>query len=132
MTIEQAILTALLADAGLIAVVGERIYPVLAPQDVVKPYIVFSKISAPRDHTHDGGSGLVNARFQFSCFATTYQVAKQVAGLIQAVLQGYSGTLGGAGGVVVNGCFYEDETDLYEPDSALFHVAVDYRLWHQE
>lgn len=132
MIIEQAIITALLADSALIAVVGQRIYPVLAPQDIEAPYVVINKISGPRNHSMGGSSHLVNPRFQFSCFATTYAVAKQVSGLIQTVLQGYSGTLGGVGGVAVNGCFYEDETDMYEDDTKLFHVALDFKLWHEE
>lgn len=131
MIIEQAILTALLADATLSALVSTRIYYVKAPQDATTPYVVFFKISSQRVASHDGASGLADARFQFSCFGTTYKSVKDMVAAIQGVLEGFTGTLG-TGGVAVNGCYYENETDLYEPDNKLYHTAVDYRFWHNE
>lgn len=132
MIIEQAILTDLKTDGTLAALVGTRIYPARAIQDVTTPYIVFSKVSGVRVSSHDGASGLVDARFQFSIFSTTYKSCKDVAVAIQGVLEGFSGTMGGAGGVTVGGCFYLDENDFYEDDSRLYHVAVDYRFWYEE
>jgi len=133
MLIEQALHDALLADATVTGLVGERVYYGKAKQDTVSPYIVITKQSAPRMHSHDGASGLVNARFTFEIYAVSYLSVKTIAAAIQSVLQGYSGTMGGAGGVYVNGCFYEDETDLsWELESDLHGLAVNYRLWHQE
>lgn len=132
MRIEQALKKYLEAQSGLTALVGERIDYVRAPQDVAAPYLVFFKVSGPRVHSHDGVSDLANPRFQFSCFAGTYYEAKQVAEQVQTALDAYSGTMGGAGGVSVGACFYENETDIYETDANLFHVAVDYLIWHEE
>ena len=132
MLIEQAILTALKADSTLTALTGSRIYYVIAPQIVTTPYLVFFKVSGVRVSSHDGGSGLVDARFQFSCFGETYKACKDMTVAIQGLLEGFSGTLGGTGGVVVGGCYYLDEQDFYEGDSKLYHVAVDYRFWHNE
>lgn len=132
MKIEQAILTELLAASGLTTFVGERIYYVKAPQDVEKPYIVFLKVSAPREHDHDGASHLVRATFQFSSFAETYYEAKQVTEQIQSALQAFSGTMGTGAGVEVGGAFYENEVDLYEEATGLYHVLSDYRIWHYE
>jgi len=129
MLIEQAILDELIGTAGITDLVGQRIYYVKAPQDVTTPYIVFTKVSAPREHDHDGSSGLVGARFQFSVFATTYYEAKQIVVQVQAVLQAYSGTMGE---VVVNGSFYQNEVDFWEEDTKLYHVACDYLIWYNE
>ena len=132
MLIEQAILTRLLADSAISTLVGTRIYYVRADQAVAKPYIVFSKISAIRVSSHDGGSGLANPRFQFSCFGETYKSVTDIAVAIQDSLEGFTGVMGGVGGVNVNGCYYEDETDFYEEDSKLYHRALDFKLWHDE
>ncbi|MFA5374129.1 MAG: DUF3168 domain-containing protein [Candidatus Omnitrophota bacterium] len=126
MVIETAILKHLLNTSAVTVLVGRRIYYVIAPQNVVKPYIVFSKISAVRVSSHDGPSHLANPRFQFSCFGETYKSMKDMALALQGALEGYTGTLGGAGGVPVNGVFYENETDLDD------NVAVDYKFWHEE
>jgi len=130
--IEQAILTELLGQSGLTDLIGERIYYVKAPQDVDTPYIVFFKVSAPREHSHDGASGLAHPRFQLSIFATTYYEAKQIAEQVQTALQAYSGTMGGAGGVEVGASFYENETDIWEEGQKLYHIAADYLIWHEE
>jgi len=132
MIIEQAILTLLAGTSGVTALVSNRIYYVQAPQKVDTPYIVFFKVSGNRDHTHDGATGLANPRFQVDIFGETYLSVKDVAAQVQAALQGYSGTMGGAGGVAVNGCFYEDENDFYGETTKLYHIAQDYILWHRE
>ena len=132
MLIEQAIKTELESTTALTALIGERIYYVKAPQDVETPYIVFFKVTGPREHSHDGASGLAHPRFQFSVFSTTYYEAKQIAEQLQAALQAFSGTMGTGTGVHVGACFYEDENDLYEVESKLYHIAVDYTFWHTE
>lgn len=103
-----------------------RVYYVTAPQDVGTPYIVFFKVSAPRQHSHDGASGLVRVRMQFSIFSDTYLEAKETAQALQAILQGYRGT---SEEVDIQAIFYEDENDFYDE---LYHVACDYMIWHKE
>lgn len=132
MQIEQAVLKALLADSGVTGLIGQRLYYVKAPQDVAKPYVVFFKASAPREYSHDGASGLARPRFQFSCFAMTYKKAKQIAEAIRGVIEAFSGTMGGAGGVEVGSCFCINESDIFEDNTQLYHVAVDYLIWHKE
>ncbi|MDD4985867.1 MAG: DUF3168 domain-containing protein [Dehalococcoidales bacterium] len=104
-----------------------RVYYVSAPQDVTAPYIVFLKVSAPREHAHDGAAGLARVRFQFSIFSSTYLAAKQTAQAMQAILQGYQGT---SEGIYIHVCLYDNETDMYENN--FYHVAVDYIVWHRE
>jgi len=132
MKIEQAIKKELLADSGITDLIGERLYYVKSPQDVISPYVVFLKASGPREYSHGGASKLARPRFQFSCFATTYYVAKQIAEAIRAAIEAFSGTMGGAGGVEVGSCFCINESDIYEDNTQLYHVAVDYLIWHKE
>lgn len=132
MLIEQAILKELIGTSGLTALVGQRIYYVKAPQDIESPYVVFSKLSAPREHDHDGASGLASARFQLSIFALTYREVKLIARQIQSVLQAFKGTMGGDGGVSVNGAFYQNEIDFWEENIKLYHTDCDYLIWYNE
>jgi len=132
MVIEQALRIYILAQSAITAYIGDRLYFVRAPQNAEKPYIVFFKVTGPRLHSHDGASGLANPRFQFSVFSDKYSVAKKICAALQAALDGYSGTMGGESGVSVGAVFYINETDIYEPDSKVFHIANDYEVWHQE
>lgn len=133
MDIETALMTHLLAQSAVTALVARRIHYLKAPQNVGTPYIVVTKISGPRKHSHDGSSQLAHPRFQFSCFAKTYGGAKGVTAALQTALQGYSGTMGGGSGVAVGNVIYEDETDL-DPgeNNELFGVGVDYIIWHKD
>jgi len=130
MLIEQGLMTYLLAQTGITSYVGERIYFVRAEQDVITPYIVITKISGVREHSHDGSSELAHPRFQITVFSTTYSSCKTIASAIQTALQGYTGTMGSE--VTVQAVFYENETDLYESDTDLFSVITDYIIWHVE
>lgn len=132
MQIEQAIKKELMVASGVTDLISTRLYYVRAPQNVTKPYVVFFKVSAPREYSHNGVSGLAQSRFQFSCFATTYYVAKQITEAIRAAIEAFSGTMGGDGGAGVGSCFCVNESDMYEDDTQLFHVAVDYLIWHHE
>lgn len=104
-----------------------RVYYVTVPQDVETPYIVFFKVSAPREHSHQGASGLVRARFQFSIFSKEYLEAKQTAQALQSILQGYQGI---SEDVEIQAIFYENETDSFENN--FYFIAVDYMIWHKE
>lgn len=131
MIIEQAIHDELLASA-VTDLVGQNIYYVKAPQDVTAPYVVLTKITSDRKHTYEGAVNLCESTFQISIFSDRYYETKQIAAQVQAVLDSYSGIMGGDSGVIVNACFYEAENDLYEDGVDLHHLACDYRLWHND
>jgi len=133
MIIETALVTYLLAQSTVTALVGDRIDLGIAKQTTIKPYVVISKISGVREHSHDGESGLAHPRLQISVFANSYGSAKQVTEAIRGVLDCYTGTMGGEGGVVVQAVFLEDETDFYEGEATnIYQVATDYIIWHEE
>jgi hypothetical protein len=132
MYVEHALLKHLLAQTALAALVGERIYYVSAPQDVQTPYIIFFKVSATRERSLTGTSHFVNSRFQFSIFSETYYEAKQIAGQIQLALQDKNNEIiGGESGVRVS-IQYDNEQDVYESESGLYHIPVEYLVDYNE
>jgi hypothetical protein len=130
--IEEALFSYLSGHAGLTALVANRIYPLVMPQGTTLPAVTFSKVSGPRVHAMQQDAGLAYPRFQVSCWGATYKQAKEVAGQVRAALQDFKGTMGGPGGVVVSGVFIQDENDLYEPNTQIYHVALDFVIWHLE
>ena len=102
-----------------------RIYALVAPQGVTKPYLVYSKVSPGRDYTHDGHSGLSRPRMQVSCYGTTYGSAKAVAVEVIAAMDAWF-----SGGVTF--APIAGEQDLYEPDTGLYHVPVDFFIHYAE
>jgi DNA-binding NarL/FixJ family response regulator len=127
--IEHALRSLLAEDTTIEGLVGERIYYTQAVQEADTPYIVITKVSGLRVHSHQGTSSLANPRIQLSVFSATYLEAKQIAQAIQSVLQGYTGT---SEEIEIQSCLYINEVDMYEQESKLYHVAVDYEIYHKE
>lgn len=132
MVIEEGLYNHLSNHAGLTALVGTQIYPIVIPQGKTPPMVTFQKINGPRVHAMQQDAGMAYPRFQVSCWGMTYKSAKDVAAQVRAALQDFKGTMGGVGGVVVSGVFIEDENDLYEPGTQVYHVALDFIIWHLE
>ena len=129
MYIEQAIKTHLLSKTALTTLVGQNIFYLgEVPQGVTEPYIVFFKVSTSRVHSYAGSSQLATSRFQFSVFSDSYYEAKQIVEQLQVALQGVTGNIGDSPYVNVGAILYENETDLYETETRLHHIAVDYMI----
>lgn len=115
--IEQELRTVI---EGLSSIPNTAIYPLTAPDTQKAPYMVFFKVSSPRDMDHDGFSGTTTARFQVSIFATSYQSAKLYSAELYGMVHTTSATI----------AWIElaNERDLYESDSGLYHIALDYMV----
>lgn len=66
--IETALRNLILADDGLHELIEERLYPVYRPQGVREACIVYQQIGGSDIVTTGGFVGLVDARFQLTCF----------------------------------------------------------------
>ena len=133
MTIEEALYTHLSGNAGLSALVSNRIYPMIMPQDVALPAVTYQKISGERMHTLQTDPGVASPRFQFNCWGSSYSSAKAVAVKVKDALKDFTGTLGGAGGVtVLRVVGPEDELDDYDAETETFRTILDFFIWHQE
>jgi len=129
MYIETALKTHLLSKTALTALVGQNIFYLgEVPQGVTEPYVVFFKVSTTREHSFSGSSQLARARFQFSVFSDSYYEAKQIVEQLQVALQGVTGNIGDSPYVNVGAILYENEQDLYETETKLYHIAVDYMI----
>lgn len=132
MLLEEAIRAHLVANGGVSALIGTRLYPLVLPQDPTYPAIVLTRVSGVREHSHDGPSLLSTSRLQLDCIAPTAAAAKNVADKVRLALDGFRGTMGGAGGVEVNGAWLEDERDGYDDELRVYSASVDYMVLHNE
>jgi hypothetical protein len=88
----------LAANAGVAALVGTRIYPVVLPQ----PYnysqgaaLTYRVLSRPSNHLINGIDGICRARIEFSAFSSLYELSEQVADAVrQSGLPGFVGLMG--------------------------------------
>ena len=93
MVIEEAVVNHMENDGPIAAIVGDRIYPNVIPQDVDLPAIAYQVISRPGLMCHDGPSGIAWPRFQITAQANDYD---EVVGLINLVRVAFDGFYGGS------------------------------------
>ena len=129
----------LLADTALsTAVGGARIYPIVLPQAVTEPSLVYNTVSEVNDHHMQGASGLVMQRIQIDAWAREPDDADTIARLAKERLDGFRGTMGGYGSppvgtpVNVQGVFAETAFTSYEDGSKLYRVSRDFLIWYAE
>lgn len=98
----------------LTALVGPRIYPVTAPQDVAKPYLVWSPVGVSTERYLANPEDVDYDRVSVDCWALDYPTANAIAKAARAALQGH--------GYLASGF-----TD-YEPDTKLYRVTFDWSM----
>lgn len=132
-SIDESLVTILQASTAVTALAGQRIYPLRALQTAQRPLVIYQRISATREHSHDGPSGLARPRFQFRCVANSFSQARGLADAVRGALDGYQGTVGG---VRIDAIVFQNELDTddaaMDEDATTASVLMDFYVWHGE
>ena len=109
----------------------ETTYAGKAPQDADTPFIVYRAITRDGWDSLDGPSGMAQKSIQVDSYAIGSDDAKQLAGQVRQLLNGYGGTVSS---VRIDSCRLLSETDLseLETDPKLERVSQDFLFTFQE
>ena len=88
-TPEELIFARIAADAPLGDLIGDRCYPLLAPQDADRPYLIYRRASTRFANTLDGYTGSASLEFELTGYAETYAAAKALAAAAATSLSGW-------------------------------------------
>jgi len=84
----------LLTQTAITAIVNQSIQPIPAPEDLSQyPLITYQSPSDVSDNANDGPVGVATSRIVFDCKALRYLDARNLALVVKAALNGYSGIL---------------------------------------
>jgi len=72
----------------------DRIYPVRAPQNALRPHAVWLRTNVARQQTYCGVNAVVYGDFQFSCYGSTELQATQLHLAIRNAMQDFAGLMG--------------------------------------
>ena len=122
MSVEKDIRTYMGTRTAITDIVGSRIYAQKLPQAATFPSLVYNRVSTQRTYSHSGDSNMTSPRIQYSCFAETYEEAKDLAEQIVSEMSGFKGT---AGSSTIYSTFVDNELDLIDPESKLYFIPVD-------
>lgn len=115
----QFVIQKLLADAGVAAIVGRKVYPQTAPQTAVAPYVTCQLVSNVPDRCREGiasEQGLI----QVNAIAPKYKQCHQLYLAIRQALDGAA-----AGDIT---CEWVDERDLHRQQGDAHGKAIDFKL----
>ena len=114
MTIETTIY------AALSSLASGKVYPLVAPEKVSAPYIVYSRISSTPENTLDGGATIDLVRIQVDTYANTYSAVKSLAESVRSTLEGSAAK-----------ATLQTDQDLFEPDLKVYRISQDYYCWQR-
>lgn len=128
---EEALVSYLLAQAGLTAVTGTRINWDERPQLEALPSITLTVASRPIDYHHGGRSDLQRVRVQADIWAGTKAQALAISRALTTAVEAMNTTPGG--GVLERG-FIDNSFDTAPEDlgggGKVFRRIVDFFVWH--
>lgn len=86
MSVEEEMVAHLEAHAPLVALLSDRIYPLVAPQDCKTPYIRYQNIN-DADVTSVQGDNYENKiLMQIDVFSTSYKEVKEILGAVKVAM----------------------------------------------
>tara|TARA_R110002020_G_scaffold451901_1_gene666118 strand:- start:9863 stop:10327 length:465 start_codon:yes stop_codon:yes gene_type:complete len=142
---EAAIYTLLTSDTDITDIIGDNVYPVLAPQNITGPYIRFQTITQLPDRQLIAASTLQHSRIQIDGYvregnatSSPYFIIKDLMNKIRLALDGYRGDVVIDGGSTVHIdslSLLNSEDILTGPndggDIPVYHISSDYSIGSQ-
>ena len=120
---EIVLLRTLREDAGLSALVGNKVFALVIPQGTKLPCITFQRIGGMPANTLSGHSGLEEIDPQIDVWARDYDEAKAIAKAVRAAMP--------PSGPRFSAHLIEDQ-DLYEDGTNYFRVNMEFKVWFLE
>lgn len=114
--IESDLVARLKADTTLNGLVAGRIYPLVAPQNVVKPYITYQVVNNGNNQCLGGGIYGEDIRFQIDCWSLNYSNVKAIKQAVINSLIGFKSS---------SDIFTMDD---YESATLLYRQIIDFKL----
>lgn len=144
--IDGALHTHILSLTGIGDYIGTRLYPSIAPQydrnapaEQQLPYIIYQRISTPRERHFGGSSALASPRFQFSLYDNDTLRLEELGTLIREAFDTLHHTSIGAGDYTayIQDVVLDDERNGYEPSEhgselGLYRKDLDFIIWHTD
>ena len=116
MMTEAQVYNLLKNDSGVKALVNERVYPLVAPQNVLKPYITYRVINGLKIQCLGGQIFQGDYRMQLDCYSKTYSNVKAISQAVKSCLIGFMDS------------HNINIMDDYEDETQLFKQIIDFKI----
>jgi len=128
--IDTNIYNFLKAEANVIAVTGQRIYPEILPADPTFEAITFRAVAHDPDTVHGGTTGLVRSDYFIDAWAEAHADADALATIVRVALKNLTGSFGG---ITVQQIFYTiGPLTVFEDTVEAYRTTQMFSIWHGE
>ena len=103
-------------DTLITDLVGTRIYPKKAPQNVQTPYLIYHEIIGSGKQCMSGSIYQTVTRFQIDCWGLKYSDVKNLREAVKSSIIGFKSS----SNITTD--------DSYEPETQLFREKIDFKL----
>lgn len=125
-----ALVTFLNAHVGYGALVGQRTYPTVLPQNATLPAVAYQMISRVPVHDRETPDTLVQTRWQFSINARKYSEILSVASALKTAVQAFTSSSPRVDRIFVEGERDTDQADIDENN--YYRRVIDVIVVHEE
>lgn len=119
-------------DAGVSALIGTKLYPTQAPQNVAAPYVTFQTLNPEFTMAHDGPTGDRSVTVQFNIVAGNPILLENIGDAITAALVPAGGlrqSIGASNTTFIGRASIDNNIDLgFNADTNEFEKALDFSL----
>ena len=112
------------AESTVIAIVGQKIYPDLTPQDVQYPFCVYTIVNSTPIDYKDGQSNLEEVQFQIDCYTQSYDTTQELANNIRNSLDRFVGTINNVEVQTIK--YMSSDSQVYNPTLNVYWMSVDF------
>ena len=139
-SLHRALYAFLSGHSPLTALVGQRVYPGIAPQDTPFPYCTVHELAVASHYYLGGASGTHDTLVQIDCWALSAQQAKQLGALVRHAVDGLPAVWDG---LEIDGVFVEAELDDFDAvanavatntdasERVLYRRMLTLNIWHE-
>ena len=118
------------AEAAIIAITGQRIYPENMPPKPTYPCITYRATNHAIDNVHGGSTGFCRSDYFIDAWSSTQDGAIPLAKAIKDSLKDLTGSFGG---ITVNQIHLTDWLPtLFEESVEAYRITLIFSIWHGE
>ena len=111
-------------ESTVVAIVGQKIYPDLTPQDVQYPFCVYTIVNSTPVDFKDGQSNLEEVQFQIDCYTQSYDTTQELANNVRNSLDRFTGTVNGIDVQTIK--YMSSDSEVYNPTLNVYWMSVDF------
>lgn len=128
MDLEQGLIAELSAITGL----TNKVFPIMAAQGTLAPYLTYSLGSNNRENTLMGYDGLVQSQYQLDLYHSTYANLKALKKLVIANLKTYNQRNIGGTGPYIHQIDILNDFETYEDAVKLYKGVIEFNINYNE